>query len=172
MNIEILETTIADKPLITNLYQFYRYDFSAFMGWDVGVDGLWTTEDLDECWVNPGWYTYLIRVDEQPAGFAIIDEHEPELPWNSTIDLDDFFIMRKYRRQGIGERIAVQLFDRFPGCWEVSELAQNTDAQAFWRKVISRYTNGQYNEQTWQNPLRSGVAQYFLSRTPSPLAGS
>jgi predicted acetyltransferase len=47
----------------------------------------------------------------------------------------EFFILRKYRHQGIGARAAWELFDRFPGRWEVFEIIENTAAQEFWRKA-------------------------------------
>jgi predicted acetyltransferase len=57
----------------------------------------------------------------------------------------DFFILKKYRDQGIGQAAAFQLFDRFPGLWTVSELKFNLPAQAFWRTIISRYA-GRFSE--------------------------
>ena len=37
-------------------------------------------------------------------------------------------------------------FDTYSGYWEVSEIATNTPAIAFWRKVIGDYTDGQFDE--------------------------
>jgi predicted acetyltransferase len=33
--------------------------------------------------------------------------------------MSEFFVLRKYRRQGIGRTAAVELFERFPGPWRV-----------------------------------------------------
>ena len=41
---------------------------------------------------------------------------------------------------------AIQIFDSFPGTWRVGQERGNVVAQLFWRNVISRYTNGQFNE--------------------------
>jgi predicted acetyltransferase len=62
--------------------------------------------------------------------------------------------MKKYRQRGVGRKIAFQLFDRFHGVWKI---AQNTPAQAFWRKIISEYTNGNYEEirePGWNGPIQ------------------
>jgi len=61
--------------------------------------------------------------------------------------LGEFFVMRKYRRQGIGEYAAACVFDLWPGKWEVNQIAAHSASTDFWRKVIGRYTHGQYAEQ-------------------------
>jgi predicted acetyltransferase len=58
----------------------------------------------------------------------------------------EFFILRKYRRQGAGRQSAFMAFDLFPGVWHVSELAENAPAQAFWRRIIHEYTGGDFSE--------------------------
>ena len=46
------------------------------------------------------------------------------------------FVLRKYRRAGIGTIAARALFARFPGRWQVRQLAMNAAATAFWRRAI------------------------------------
>ena len=60
--------------------------------------------------------------------------------------MDEFFVMRKYRRIGVGSAFATRLFDMFPGRWEVAEVAPNTNGAAFWRAVIGKYTDGHFEE--------------------------
>ena len=75
--------------------------------------------------------------------------------------VSEFFIMRKYRRRGAGGEAARRMFDLFPGRWEVSEMAANLPAQAFWRKVIGAYTNGRFEERQWDNARWRGPVQWF-----------
>ena len=60
--------------------------------------------------------------------------------------MGEFFVARQHRRQGIGRRVAVELFDTFGGCWEVREMPTNTPAQRFWRRIIADYTGGAFTE--------------------------
>ena len=76
--------------------------------------------------------------------------------------MKEFFVLRKYRGRGVGASVATQLFDRFPGKWEVRELAQNVAALAFWRAVIARYTDGRFVEVAWDERQR-GPGQFFDS---------
>jgi predicted acetyltransferase len=68
--------------------------------------------------------------------------------------------MRKYRGIGVGQRVAFHLFDLYPGEWEISEIPRNYPAQAFWRKTIGRYTNGQFREVVEED---GEVVQFFMS---------
>ena len=80
------------------------------------------------------------------------------------MDIVEFFVMRKYRRSGAGEAMARSVFDRFPGRWEVREIASNLPAQAFWRTIIGRYTDGRFEERTWDDEKWRGPVQFFDSR--------
>lgn len=67
--------------------------------------------------------------------------------------------MRKYRGRGIGEQVATRIFDLFPGKWEVRQTAKNTGAQAFWRKVMGKYTANRFaevflNDDRWHGPVQ------------------
>lgn len=74
--------------------------------------------------------------------------------------LDQLFVLRKYRRRGIGARVARMLFDRYPGRWEVATVPGNQAALAFWPRVIGDYTGGDFRElpggcERWRGPIWS-----------------
>jgi predicted acetyltransferase len=50
--------------------------------------------------------------------------------------MSEFFVMRKYRREGVGRTAARELFASFPGSWLVHEVPGNDAATAFWRDAI------------------------------------
>jgi predicted acetyltransferase len=52
--------------------------------------------------------------------------------------VEEFFVMRKYRRHGGGSQAAAKLFERFPGRWTVRQQLLNPAATAFWRKAIQQ----------------------------------
>lgn len=55
-------------------------------------------------------------------------------------EVAQFFIMRKFKRQGIGRQVAYQCFDRFPGIWKVMVFPGNEGSYRFWRTVIKHYS--------------------------------
>ncbi|MGQ9904695.1 MAG: GNAT family N-acetyltransferase [Anaerolineae bacterium] len=155
-----------DDDLLRNLYQLYLYDFSEFMDWAVNARGRFDESDLDGCWDDPRRHHYLIRVDGQPAGFVMIDEVDrSRLTGQSDILLmREFFVLRAYRRHGVGRIAACRAFEMFPGRWEVFQLQENVVAQKFWRKVIGEYTAGNYVETACSEPGWRGVMQTFDNR--------
>ena len=64
--------------------------------------------------------------------------------------------MIKYRRMGVGKKVAMQLFDRHPGCWEVCYWKNNVSAGKFWEKVVGEYTDNQYQTCGTQDNHNSG----------------
>lgn len=149
MKIEILPASIRLKPVIQNMARFYIYDLSKSCGhdtvhdWSFPEDGLYEAQDLSKYW-EPNYYPLIIYVDKELAGFVLIDKTgtSSDVDWN----MGEFFIVGKFQRQGIGCSVAIQIFDQFPGVWEVQQMLLNEPAIKFWKKVISDYTKGQFDE--------------------------
>lgn len=78
-------------------------------------------------------------------------------------NIAEFFIMRKWRRRGIGRQVAVTIFAQFPGSWEVALQRHNASAHAFWRAVIDAYTGGAFEEIDVHPPAWDGPVLRFLS---------
>lgn len=155
-----------DDDLLRNLYQLYLYDFSEFMGWAVNARGRFDESDLDGCWDDPRRHHYLIRVDGQPAGFVMIDEVDRSrlTGQRDILLMREFFVLRAYRRHGVGRIAACRAFEMFPGRWEVFQLQENVVAQKFWRRVIGEYTADNYVETACGEPGWRGVMQTFDNR--------
>jgi predicted acetyltransferase len=144
MNVELAEVTEDNAEVVRNLSRYYVYDLSEYTRWLCRADGVVGCRDFDDYWTLPGHAAFIVKVDGEPAGFALVDDkgNAPETQYN----VGEFFIMRKHRRRGVGEAVARRLFDRFRGRWEVRQLLSNTPASAFWRKVVARYTGGRFEE--------------------------
>jgi predicted acetyltransferase len=56
-------------------------------------------------------------------------------------DMAEFFVIRGYRRRGVGIAVAHQLWRRFPGIWEVRVMESNHSAHPFWTRAVSTFTN-------------------------------
>jgi predicted acetyltransferase len=159
MAIEITEAALEQKPLLRNLLELYNYDFSEFDGADVSEDGLYGYPPLEYYWNEPRRHAFLVRVYGRLAGFVLVSAHLPVPGRGEGRSIAEFFILRKYRRKGLGAEVARRIFDRFPGHWQVAQIAENQQATAFWRKVIDRYTGGNFAEvyvddENWQGPVQ------------------
>ena len=164
MDIQILPVPVEQAGVLENLMHLYLYDFSEYTNDDVDAQGRFIDEHLHLYWVEPGRYPFLIQVDGKQAGFVLVRQMivEGEEAGGSPIhSIAEFFVMRKYRRNKVGQQAAWMIFDRFPGRWLVSEIPENLPAQAFWRRIIGEYTGGNYKEV--QLPGWDGPTQEFFN---------
>ena len=163
MNIILREVPRSDRILIRRLMEFYLYDFSEYVGSDVDENGIYGDEYLDLYWNDAARSAWLVTVIDRLAGFVLVNEYV--LVEGNERSIAEFFVMRKYRRQGVGNQVAVQIFDRLPSKWEVRVVERNLPAQAFWRKVISAYTRGQFQESYLENEDWTGPVFSFDNRS-------
>ncbi len=130
--------------LLRNLAEHYCHDMSEWFDLDVGADGCYSY-DTAPVW-SKGYGAYLATVDGSIAGFALIGPATEWLDDLSGYDVHEFFIIRKFRRQGVGRSMARFLWDEYPGEWLVRVLEANAPAVKFWRREISSYSVGSYEE--------------------------
>jgi predicted acetyltransferase len=162
-NLSLQPASTEDRALLENLAQLYAYDFSEVLEMHVGEDGRFADVDLGPYWVD-GWrHPFLLRVDAKLAGFALIAERSKITGQSGVFDMTEFFVLRRFRRQGVGRAAAFAAFDRFGGPWEVRQREENADATAFWRRAIDEYTRGDYEETRWVRPQWSEIVQTFSS---------
>ncbi|MDP2671934.1 MAG: GNAT family N-acetyltransferase [Candidatus Daviesbacteria bacterium] len=156
MKIELVSVTEKEKHILANLLELYEYDFSEFSNSDLDENGRYGYKYLDSYWQEENRHPFFIKVDDKLAGFVLVNKHT--YLSDDANAIAEFFILKKYRRGGIGSTAAKQIFDMFPGKWEVTQTNQNKDAQEFWKKVINEYTNGNYKEivldnEKWKGPV-------------------
>lgn len=136
------------KEVFTNLMQFYYYDFSEYLGIDTEANGKFDAyPNLDDYWKgSPDRFPYLIKVEPHYAGFALVKRIQTES--QNYFSMAEFFVLRKYRLNKIGEVAAIELFERHQGNWQVFQRLGNKPAQLFWKKTIAKYTKGNFTEYT------------------------
>lgn len=148
MNITLSTATPEDKDTIQNLGRFYVYEMSRYCGflptWETPSNGLFECIDLSSYCEKPDRYAFLIKVDDELAGFVLINKvgSTPDVDWN----ISEFFIVSKFQGKGVGRHVAEQVFNQFPGLWETSQIPENTAAINFWDKIVSQYSRGQFEK--------------------------
>jgi predicted acetyltransferase len=144
MSIEVSPALITDKSIIQQMMELFRHDLSEFEDLDLDENGYFGYRYLDYYWIESDRYPFIVKVDGKLAGFGLVNQHT-YLP-TSQYSVAEFFILRKYRRRGIGRQVAGNIFDRFAGRWEISILPTNVIALRFWREVIKSYRSEKYTE--------------------------
>jgi aminoglycoside 6'-N-acetyltransferase I len=166
MNIEVILTDKEKAYIINNIYPIYLHDLSEHYGNLPNKHGVY--EDSDEYktlleqnevfniwWEKPHClYPFLILADEIPAGFIFVSKPPYASP-KTDYYVAEFFLLRPFRGKGIGSYAAESVFNMFRGKWELftNPLEKNLRGQKFWRKTVSEYTKGAYEETRGQTAL-------------------
>ena len=152
----------SERAIVARLLQLYQHDFSEFAGagqsWgEVGGDGLFSYIHLDCYWTEERRKPLLFRVGGKLAGFAFISGWSPS---GDAVDwcMSEFFVMRKYRRCGIGRDAAHRIIGDHPGVWEIAIASYNLPAAAFWMNAVSGLASHDIKELTgdgtrWAGPI-------------------
>ena len=134
-HIELVRAARDQESIIANLLELYAHDFSEFYNLELGADGRFGYKHLPLYWSEPDHYPFLIMLDGRLAGFALVKR-------GTVWDVAEFFIVRAHRRRGIGTRIAHEVWNRFPGPWQVRVMQSNRTALNFWQRAITTF-NGE-----------------------------
>jgi predicted acetyltransferase len=102
-------------------------------------------DGLDSYWREQGQFALTTHADGRLAGFILVNRWSA---LNRQLDhsVGEFFVLRKYRRLGVGLRAAKILFERWPGRWEVGIAGYNKPALSFWQKAIPAAVDGDVEE--------------------------
>lgn len=142
--------TAADRPVIERLLELYLYDMADIYGFPIGRDGLYSYDRLDAFWQHP----YLITSGDDLAGFALVIDHCPITGRSPCWFMAEFFVMRPYRRSGLGRKAAGELIAAHPGPWHIGVIEQNLAAMDFWGRTLAAHSPAvsplQHDGEAWR----------------------
>jgi predicted acetyltransferase len=143
-DVTLVPAALQDAPLLANLMELYLHDLSEAFAIELGADGRFGYESLPLYWSEPERrFPFFIRSGEGIVGFVLITRDSDD---SGRHDIAEFFVLRRYRRSGVGRRAAVLAWDRFPGQWTVRVSKGNTRGIPFWSRVVEEYTNGEFSQ--------------------------
>ena len=139
-DIEVILAKAEQQPTVANLLQLYAHDFSEFYNVEIELNGRFGYPPLPLYWSEPDRYPFLVKIGGNLAGFVLV-KRGSEISGNLLVwNMAEFFVLRAYRRRGIGTQIANEVWRRFPGLWEIRVMPSNVPAHPFWERAISRFT--------------------------------
>jgi len=170
-NLTLAEASENQKLVIVNLMQLYLYDFSEFaeigtVHGEVGSDGRFAYDWLDNYWREDGRIPLIMQAGSRLVGFILVNRWSV-LDRQLDKSVAEFFILRKYRRIGVGSRAAKLLFERWPGRWEVPVAGYNKPALCFWRKTIPAIVDATVEEYAGDGKRWVGTVLCFDNRERS-----
>ena len=154
-----------ERDVFANLLELYAYDDSAIVGSDVGPSGRYGYCWLDSYWTEPGRVPFLIEVNGRLAGFVLVRRVSSEAGDPPRHSIAEFFVLRKYRRRGVGSRVAREVFERLPGEWHV-DVFISPRARSFWQRLMERLDPPQLRKLAGSDPVYH--AYRYVFRWPPP----
>jgi len=163
MDIKIEPVKTEEIEILKKLGEHYIYDLSQYNPIDVNEVGLYDDlDDLNLYWTEENRHPYFIKVDNKLAGFILVYNGRQLKEIESNYAIDDFFIMNKYKRQGIGKYCVKHILNMHKGKWQIWWHPKNEAAKNFWIKTIDEYTNGKFELIKNNEPYYDGVIGYTL----------
>ena len=171
MTIDVTLCAEDDKLAFKNLFAFYRYDLMPYIENGAGsavnrfgtINGE-TSRTHEEAfgdeglWQKPGViFPFLIRADGELAGLAVVVT-QPHATAGRDYRMNEFFVLNKFRRRGVGRAAAQALLNQFRGKWEIGQMPENHGAISFWQAVVQEHTGGDYTPvQIVDDPQEAGI---------------
>jgi len=145
MQVVLRRVELEDREILANLLEKYDYDHSQYDNRDVNKLGLFGYKYLDYYWVEEdARWAYFIEVDKKLAGFAMINNYPEAEDREMDFSFSEFFVMHKYRRNGVGKQAFLMVMNLHKGKWQLKRHPKNKLSVLFTDKVINEYTSGKY----------------------------
>jgi predicted acetyltransferase len=132
VRVELVRVAEDDKVVLARLLELYRYDLSDIRPYVLTAHGTYGYRLLDAYFDGSDREAYFVMVDQQLAGFAM-----SRLLPDGAREIAEFFVAKRYRRQGVGRAAAAGLMRGHPGEWSVSFDDANAAGAAFWPGVCA-----------------------------------
>jgi predicted acetyltransferase len=158
MHLDIQLARTADFAALEQLLELYQYELSEIWPQDLDVNARYGF-DLTRHRRAERSLAYLARSGEQYVGLALVAPAivtRTEGTW-----MEQFFILKRYRRMGAGRALARHVLFGHPGLWEIGQMPGNVAATAFWRRVIGEVTGEHFVEQQVTKGWWQGLVQQF-----------
>jgi predicted acetyltransferase len=158
MSYEFRRATDQDFPAVQQMLELYQYELSDIWPQELDGEGRYGY-DLSRHIEGLRSFAYVALESGHFAGVALVAPAcvtRTEGLW-----MEQFFILKKYRRSGIGNALARHVLASHGGPWEIGEMPANLAAQAFWRKAIAEVTDGRFAEVRVTEGWWHGVVQCF-----------
>ena len=161
MSLELRKANPEDFPALQQLLELYQYDISDIYLQDTDAEAKYGY-NLERHRRDERFHAHVALEGSQYIGFALVAPAivtRKEGSW-----MEQFFVLKRYRRSGAGRALALHVFQSHPGPWDVGQMPANHAAQAFWRNVIATATAGAFVELQVTEGWWQGVVQQFHAR--------
>ena len=133
-----------ESDILYRLLQYSLFEESETDLNEMNDEALFEYKYFDLYFTDNDRNAYFIKEHDtnKILGFVMINKYMQKYKEGHSIA--EYLVIPKYRRNKIGKQIAFEVFDKFPGNWEVEPSYNSEKANSYWKKTISEYTNNNY----------------------------
>jgi predicted acetyltransferase len=111
---------------------------------------------FDIYWESESHIPYFIYVNQEVAGFVLIRKYPSEI---SRYDVEQFFVLRKFKGKGVGKKAFKLVTKLISGKWQIRVLFENSSALHFWKSSVSGIVGTNY---TLSKDLDIDLLMFFI----------
>lgn len=138
-------STLALRQWLENVYPFYLHDLSQFApdAYRLNASGRWEPDYLPYWLEHDHCHPLVALRGDDAVGFALVGEAPfPFMSPDARFRISELFVLRAHRRSGLGRAVARAVLARLTETCELTVLAENAPALAFWRAFLSEVVRG------------------------------
>lgn len=144
MNVYLDRVDISDKDILYRLLEYSLFEESLYDENEMNNQAIFEYKYFDSYFSDKNRDAFFIRENgtNKLLGFVMINQYVQKVDKGHSIA--EYMVIPKYRKKYIGKKIAFECFDLYEGNWEVSPSFGSDSAYQFWKKVISEYTDNNF----------------------------
>jgi predicted acetyltransferase len=144
MDIRLDKVKLEEKNILFRLLQYSLFEESLTDLNEMNSKGLFEYKWFESYFNDDRRFAFFVREQStnKLLGFVMINDFVQVVTEGHSIA--EFLVIPKYRKQGIGKKVAYECFEMFEGDWEIKPSFNNSNAFKFWQRVVSEYTNQDY----------------------------
>ncbi len=144
MDFYLCEVNTLEKDILYRLLQYSLFEESENDLNEMNDEGLFEYKYFDAYFTDKERKAYFIKekISGKLLGFALINTYVRIC--NRGHSIAEYMILPKYRRNKIGKRAALEIFEKYDGDWEVEPSFGSQKAYLFWKNTIEEYCGNNY----------------------------
>ncbi|MFN9449464.1 MAG: hypothetical protein ACK58U_07375 [Rubrivivax sp.] len=158
MALQYRKAKSGDFAALQQMLELYQYELSDIWPQDADTEAKYGY-NLDRLRAGEHFHAHVALSGLQYAGFALVAP--AAVTRQVGCWMEQFFILKRYRRTGAGLALAQHVFSCHPGPWEVGQMFENHRAQALRRRTVAKVTGDSYREVHVTEGWWKGVVQQF-----------
>lgn len=145
MDVYLSEVKEDEKETLYRLLQYSLFEESENDLNEMNEQAIFEYKYFDLYFIKKDCHAFFIKEksSNKLLGFAMINKYMQKFENGHSIA--EYMVIPKYRRNKIGKKVAFEIFNKYPGNWEVKPSYNSKKAYLFWKKTIEEFTNNNCN---------------------------